>query len=121
MKPEDEIQPADQTTKHSRYGIASFVISLVNGFLICCFLIFVKVVGFDPPTLVGALIMGFVILIFIVLFVGLIPLVGLVLGLVGLRQQNFRKQFCKLGIGLNGIPLFLGVAVLLLKYFGIAF
>ena len=84
MKPEDEIQPADQTAKHSRYGIASFVISLVNGFLICCFLIVA------------------------VLF-------------VGLRQQNFRKQFCKLGIGLNGIPLFFGGGFLLLKYFGIAF
>ena len=121
MNPESESQSENKNLKHSGYGIASFVISLVNGFLICCFLIFVTVVGFDPPTLVGALIMGFVILIFIVLFVGLIPLVGLVLGLVGLRQQNFRKQFCKLGIGLNGIPLFLGVAVLLLKYFGIAF
>ena len=109
MKPEDEIQPADQTTKHSRYGIASF--------LICCFLI---VAVFDHFPF-GGLILGFVILIFIVLFVGLIPLVGLVLGLVGLRQQNFRKQFCKLGIVLNGIPLFLGVAVLLLKSFGIAF
>ena len=122
MKPEDEIQPADQTTKHSRYGIASFVISLVNGFLICCFLIVAAEIGagFDQ-TFGGAMIWAFVILIFIVLFVGLIPLVGLVLGLVGLRQQNFRKQFCKLGIGLNGIPLFLGVAVLLLKSFGIAF
>ena len=117
MKPEDEIQPADQTTKHSRYGIASFVISLVNGFLICCFLI---VAVFDHFPF-GGLILGFVILIFIVLFVGLIPLVGLVLGLVGLRQQNFRKQFCKLGIGLNGIPLFFGGGFLLLKYFGIAF
>ena len=112
MNPEGEVQPEEQKPKHSGYGIASFVISLVNGFLICCFLI-VAVFEHFP---FGGLILGFVILIFIVLFVGLISLVGLVLGLVGLRQQNFRKQFCKLGI-----PLFLGVAVLLLKSFGIAF
>ena len=108
MKPEDEIQPADQTTKHSRYGIASFVISLVNGFLICCFLIVAAEIGGWNLPFGGALIWGFVMLIFIVLF-------------VGLRQQNFRKQFCKLGIGLNGIPLFFGGGFLLLKYFGIAF
>jgi hypothetical protein len=113
MKPEDEIQPADQTTKHSRYGIASF--------LICCFFIVAaEIRGWDLP-FGGVMIWAFVMLIFIVLFVGLIPLVGLVLGLVGLRQQNFRKQFCKLGIGLNGIPLFFGGGFLLLKYFGIAF
>ena len=121
MNPEDEFQPEEQKPKHSRYDIASFAISIVNGLVICCFLIVAAEIGGWGMHIFAEVIWGFVMLIFIVLFTGLIPLVGLVLGLVGLRQQNFRKQFCKLGIGLNGIHLFLGMTVFLLWQFGIVF
>ena len=38
MNPEDGVQPEEQKSKHSGYGIASFTISIVNGLVIHLFL-----------------------------------------------------------------------------------
>ena len=112
MNPESESQPENKNLKHSRYGIATFVISIVNGLLICCLFIYVIttqdwILGHSPASSTESLIMG---TLGVAIFV--LSLVGFILGWVGTRQQNRRKLFGVLGIVFNSLPLFVIVLFL---------
>ncbi len=113
MNPESESQPENKNLKHSRCGIASFVILMVNGLLICCLFIYAMITQAmkfghgPPPSPTESLIMGTLGVAIIVL-----SLVGFILRWVGARQQNRRKLFGVLGIVFNSLPLFVIVLFL---------
>ena len=112
MNPEDGVQPEEQKPKHSGYGIASFVILIVNGLLICCFFIYVIttqdwIFGRGQASSTESLIMGTLGVAIIVL-----SLVGFILRWVGARQQDRRKLLDVLGIVFNSLPLFVIVLFL---------
>ena len=112
MNPADEVQPEEQKPKHSEYGIASFVISIVNGLFICSLFIYVIttqdwIFAHRQASPTESLIMGTLGVAIIVL-----PLVGFILGLVGTRQHNRWKLFGVLGIVFNSLPLFVIVLFL---------
>ncbi|WP_256756648.1 hypothetical protein [Cohnella sp. WQ 127256] len=121
----------EQPLRHSRFGIASFVISMVSiiSFLILTFVITALVNQFfDWSAIVdenGKRLMaeeefvnkiqpyiGYLIL--FPLLLGLV-LIGLILGIVALTKPGYKKVFAVLGIILNGLPLLL---VLLLMIIG---
>jgi hypothetical protein len=91
--------------KHSRLGVASFVISLVVGGLDLLLLVLAFVLGAIAPELME---MGSVIM-HIIISAALLGLVanvaGLGLGIAGLLARNRKKTFSVLGLILNAVIL----------------
>jgi hypothetical protein len=93
--------------KHSGFGIASFIISLIVGLLELAMVIGATAMvmkagpgGFDEKS-AEAIVVG------VLLLVGvMIGLLGIVLGLIGCFQGNRRKVFAILGTVINGLILF---------------
>ncbi len=100
--------PAQDTKpKHSGFGIASFIISiLAPAFLICSWLFWYVIVGGERPTN----------LVFMVVFFGAFSLlfIGVGLGIAGLSHENRRKIFAILGLAISSVSV-LGLALILLE------
>jgi len=110
--------------RHSRMGIASFVISILATVLIVTLFIIAVVIGAsafgnvqdpqtidpqslqDSPALAGLAAVGLGILASIVFY-----LIGLVLGVAGIIQRRRKRLFAVLGAVFNGIVLLVVVAL----------
>jgi len=87
----------DLEQKHSRFGIASFILSLVAGLAMCGALVFVILLpGFDTGTQSTHLFTLVVGLVFCGFF--LVDFVAIGLGIAGLFERNRKKVFAILGI-----------------------
>ncbi len=100
--------PAQDTKpKHSGFGIASFIISiLAPAFFICSLMTLYFVGGGAYP---GAMVI-------VPLFLGAYGFlfIGIGLGIAGLFQKNRRKVYAILGITFSGLTI-LGLAVIILN------
>jgi hypothetical protein len=95
--------PAD--LKHSGYGIASFVISLVSGMTVFALFFFSVVLGFinkgGPEH--GSPITG--VMGCVLILAGLGFLIGLALGISGAAERRRKKIFTVLGIVFNALGI----------------
>ena len=94
-----------EENKHSEYGIASFIISILSGLLIFLLIIIVEVMENSTPGVMneegtGALVVG----IFGFLFF-LATLLSLVLGIKGTVQKKKKKTFAIIGIVLSTLTI----------------
>jgi len=116
MNPESESQPENKNLKHSGYGIASFVISIVNVMLI---IIFYKILR-NPDSFSGgdegwgALALYGIVSIIAVVLVGSSSLLGLTLGIISFYSQSRKKVFGILGCVFNGLLILIFVVMLFL-------
>ena len=106
MNPEEGVRPEEQNPKHSGYGIASFTISIVNGLLICCLIVYFFTAqdwlfGHRKASGTELLIMGA-----LWVPINLLLLGGFILGRVAVCQKNCRKLFGILGVLFNSLPFF---------------
>ncbi|HEU0264454.1 MAG TPA: hypothetical protein VFR01_01875 [Geobacterales bacterium] len=103
----------EEALKHSGYGIASFVVSLVQGVLTMAVIVgagMMSTMGPQQDHQVGFMIVG--LFIFLGIFV---HLVGVGLGITGLVQKNRKRVFSILGLIFNAVAL---LVVLLLMVVG---
>lgn len=97
--------------KHSGLGIASFIISLIAGLALLGLFTAAGVLetttqgGLDEES-VAALVIGLGIL-----FAGLTTLVSLLLGIIGLVQQERKKIFALLGTIFSGLVVTLAILI----------
>ena len=106
--PQDSALPV---RKHPKFGVASFLIAL--GFPPLLFALF-AILYLLQGRIESEAFTDFLIILG-ALFVGLIVhFVGLALGIAGASQKECKKLFAILGIVVNGILVFLAVAVCLL-------
>ena len=110
MNSEDGVRSEEQKPKHSGYGIASFVVSIVNGLLFCCFVIYLFMSALDYHRQWSS--QKESLLTFLLVAISGQSLVGFILGWVGVSLQNRRKIFGILGIVFNCLPLFVIVLFL---------
>ena len=83
--------------KHSGLGIASFIISLSNGFALMILIVIAGVMEASTPGGIDEESPQVVILGLFILFSCFVGLVGLALGLAGLCMKNRKKLFAVLG------------------------
>jgi hypothetical protein len=125
--------PVDAPLRHSGLGIASFIMSIVSiisyvGLTIAFVIMVSNTIDFstfvdangqrtmtDQELMdkIGPLI-GYIVL-YPLIFV--INIIGLILGIIGLVRQGYKKVFAIIGTVLNGLPL---VSVFLLMVIGFA-
>lgn len=117
---------AGRENRHSRMGIASFIIAILTTVLIVVLFIIAGVIGAsvfsgadpgsidpqsiqDSPAFAGLALVGIGFIVGIGLF-----LVGLVLGLIGIFQRRRKRLFAVLGTIFNGLAVLAVVAVVVI-------
>jgi hypothetical protein len=109
----NEMQPEVQVekVKHSGFGIASFIVSIVQAFITMIVVLSAGLVGRMHPSNDKQL---FFMIIGLLVFAGLfVNLVGVGLGIGGIFQHNRKKVFSILGIIFN-FAVILSVAALII-------
>jgi hypothetical protein len=91
--------------KHSGFGIASFILSIVTGILVFLAVITAGVMEASTPggineESIGAIVLG---LVLIALFI--LDLTALGLGIGGLVQKDRKKVFAVLGTAFSGVTI----------------
>jgi hypothetical protein len=103
---------ANDVLKHSRLGIASFVISLIAGFIEFLVIIsagVLEVEGQMTETSAAAVVIGMLIML------GMFSnLVGVGLGIAAVVQKNAKKLFGVLGLIFNGCLILLIIGLMLI-------
>ncbi len=96
---EEMIEPQEASSKHSKMGIASFIISIVQGIVTMVTMVMAGVVttwGPQAEHQTAFMIIGFII------FGGIFAhITGTGLGIAGVCQRNSKKVFSVLGLILN--------------------
>ncbi len=106
--------PSQASARHSGFGLASFVISLVGGVGSLVSIVAAAItaanrpnIGDDSPEI---MLLGVLVLVFGILA----PLVGTILGIVGCVQKDRKRVFAILGTVFNGVVLLGMIAVVAL-------
>ena len=101
--------------KHSRLGIASFIVSLVTLLLFFLIILIAGVYATNNPGAIEQEMSPFLIFIgFITIFALLLCLVGIGLGIAGALQKDRKVVFAVLGLIFNAVIFFgaIGLAIL---------
>lgn len=98
--------------KHSALGIASFVIGLIVGLLLCILVVIAGMITASQPEIVAEESVPMILLGLLVLGGLVVNLVGVGLGIAGLFQQQRKKLFPILGVATN-VLIVLGICGLM--------
>ena len=89
--------------KHSRMGIASFIISLAQGFVTLVLIVIAGIMASMGPSVENEAAFMILGLFFIIGILG--HIVGIVLGIAGAAQKSRKKVFAVLGLVFNILAL----------------
>jgi len=94
----------NEKLQHSKYGIASFVVGIIHGvlFILDPMNYFDSLIDFSIPSPQNTL------------FPPVLGIIGVILGVVGMRQRDKNRIFAKLGFWFNLIPMILTIGLILL-------
>lgn len=103
-----------ETKKHSGFGIASFITSIVSAILIFILMLFAGFIAASSPggmdqSSTAAVIVGLFLIAFLFL-----SLVALGLGIVGLFQKKRKKIFSVLGTIFSAVTIICAVSVMII-------
>lgn len=127
--PEVAVQPVETKKKHSKLGIASFILALLAGVGIIGGFVMTTMatlsiadpsVMADPDALMNSDIMGTMMISGSLMTLGgVVAFVGLILGVIGLFMKNVKKGFAIAGTIMNAIPV-VGTIVMMIVGFAAA-
>lgn len=105
--------PEQQPLKHSGFGIASFLISIITGLIVFLLLVMATIMAAQTGGEIDEESPGAIILGLSIIGAGFLYILGIGLAIGGLFQQNRYKVFSILGLVINIFSI-LGIAGLIL-------